>query len=245
MPRQIVLDLAKLFTIGIKPPSVKTTLMQKQTPLQLDGIKESIYAGFWTRFGSLLMDFVIMIPVLVLTFYLYAINIRFYYYLFLPNLVLGLWYWVYLVKRYGGTPGKLIVGIRIIKLDGQAVTWREAFLRYVVNLIIAIFGIVVIFIAVSNIDETYYNSLTWLQKQAVIGTVNPLLFKVFSWTNNIWLYGELIVLLTNKRKRAIHDFIAGTVIVKAKYIDRIREVMQDDIAEGNTPSELPGEGIAE
>jgi uncharacterized RDD family membrane protein YckC len=33
---------------------------------------------------------------------------------------------IYLVKKYGGTPGKLIVGIKIIKLDGTDVTWKEA-----------------------------------------------------------------------------------------------------------------------
>jgi len=39
------------------------------------------------------------------------------------------------------------------------------------------------------------------------------------------------VLLTNDRKRAIHDFIAGTVIVKKMYIDKINEVMYSQINE--------------
>jgi uncharacterized RDD family membrane protein YckC len=26
-------------------------------------------------------------------------------------------------------------------------------------------------------------------------------------------YGEIIVLLTNKKRRAIHDFVAGTVVI--------------------------------
>jgi uncharacterized RDD family membrane protein YckC len=32
---------------------------------------------------------------------------------------------------------------------------------------------------------------------------------------NIWVWGELIVLLTNRKRRAIHDFIAGTIVVHA------------------------------
>lgn len=33
--------------------------------------------------------------------------------------------------------------------------------------------------------------------------------------------GELIVLLLNKRKRAIHDFIAGTVVIKMEFSEQI------------------------
>jgi uncharacterized RDD family membrane protein YckC len=35
--------------------------------------------------------------------------------------------------------------------------------------------------------------------------------------------------LTNKRRRAIHDFIAGTVIVKSKYVEKIRDKMKFNI----------------
>jgi len=49
---------------------------------------------------------------------------------------------------------------------------------------------------------------------------------VYTWINNIWVYSEFIVLLTNNRKRAIQDYIAGTVIVKGKFVDIIRETMK-------------------
>jgi uncharacterized RDD family membrane protein YckC len=31
---------------------------------------------------------------------------------------------------------------------------------------------------------------------------------------NIWVWSELVVLLTNRKRRALHDFIAGTVVIK-------------------------------
>jgi uncharacterized RDD family membrane protein YckC len=33
-------------------------------------------------------------------------------------------------------------------------------------------------------------------------------------------------LLFNKRKRAIHDFIAGTVIIKSEYMEKVMEKME-------------------
>jgi len=47
------------------------------------------------------------------------------------------------------------------------------------------------------------------------------------WVEQPWFLLEAIVLVVNKRKRAIHDLIAGTVVVKAKYIDEIRRVMNE------------------
>lgn len=59
-------------------------------------------------------------------------------------------------------------------------------------------------------------------------SLSPEFFIIYSVAINIWIWSELLVLLTNRRKRAIHDFMAGTVIVKAIYVDKIRETMNAD-----------------
>ncbi|MBX2967181.1 MAG: RDD family protein [Cyclobacteriaceae bacterium] len=199
----------------------------KRTPLTIDGINESIYAGFWTRLGSLLLDFLIVLPYVFLVLYLNGLSKNAYYFTFILGLIFHFWFSIYLVKKYGGTPGKLIVGIKIIKLDGTDVTWREAILRQIVNFILTIFGSVITIIALSKADSEYYESLTWMTKQQYLFALIPVLFKIYTWSNNIWVYSELLVLLFNKRKRAVHDFIADTVIVKTKYIDKIRETMNE------------------
>ncbi len=38
-------------------------------------------------------------------------------------------------------------------------------------------------------------------------------YEVLSFALNVWIWSEVIVLLFNRRKRALHDFIAGTVVV--------------------------------
>ena len=43
----------------------------------------------------------------------------------------------------------------------------------------------------------------------------PSWYKPIEVLFNIWTWGELIVLLTNRKRRALHDFIAGTVVVHA------------------------------
>lgn len=197
----------------------------KQTPLTIDGIRESLYAGFWIRFGSLLLDILIISPVIFLVLYINGLSKNAYYYTVLPILIFHFWYNIYLVQKNGGTPGKLLSGIKILKTDGTDLTWREAILRHIVSFSLTIFITIITIIALSQSDTEYYESLNWMKKQQYLMTLLPVYFSIYTWTSNIWTYGELFVLLFNKRKRALHDFIADTVIVRTKYIDKMRVAM--------------------
>lgn len=195
------------------------------TPLAIPGINENIYAGFWTRLGSLFLDLLILTPYMLIMLYINGLDKNAYYFTLLPATIFHFWFDIYLVKRYGGTPGKLIVGIKILKLDGTDVTWKEAILRQLVSFIMSLFLSFMTVYALTIADKEYYESLGWIVKQHYLLTLTPLLYKIQSWTSNIWVYSEFFVLLFNKRKRAIHDFVANTVIVKTKYIERIREAI--------------------
>ena len=199
-----------------------------ETPLTIDGITNSLYAGFWIRLGSILLDFIIIIPFTGIILYVNNLQLNFYFYTLIPSLIFGLWYNVYLVKKYGGTPGKLIVGIKIVKINGQNVEWKEAILRHIVMFGITLISIYIMIRSIGIADNTYYEDLTWIQKSQYLMGLSPVLFSIYTWLSNIWVYSELIVLLTNKRKRAIHDFIARTVIIRTKYQEAIVNSMKSE-----------------
>jgi len=199
---------------------------ENETPLEIDGINGSIYAGFWARFASFFLDALIMLPLIFLILYLNGLGKNIYFYTIIPNLLFGLWYHIYLPKKYGGTPGKLIFGMKIIKLNGEEIDWKEAILRHSILLILTLLSVVMMASCLVSADETVFNSLGWLKRSEYLMSLSPTFFLVYTWINNIWVYSEFIVLLTNKRKRAIHDYIAGTVIVKGKFVDIIRETIK-------------------
>ena len=89
-----------------------------------------------------------------------------------------------------------------MKLDGTDVTWREAILRQIIAFVLTIFASIMTIYALSMADGEYYESLGWMQKQQYLFGLTPILFKIYTWTNNIWVYSELFVLLFNKRRRA-------------------------------------------
>jgi len=202
--------------------------MEKLIPLRIKGINNNIYAGFWSRLSSLILDTIFVLPFVFLMYYLNTLGKNLYYFTGIIGLIFGIWYNVYLPKKYGGTPGKILTGIKILKLNGDNIHWKEAFIRETVNIFLHIFQSVIIVINLQKIDEAALANLKWYKHEDYLLSLSPAFFIIYSVAINIWIWGELLVLLTNRRKRAIHDFMAGTVIVKAIYVDKIRETMNAD-----------------
>jgi len=202
----------------------------KLLPSRFSGINNEVYAGFGVRLGAKLLDVVILLPVVVLLMYINGLSKSAYFYAVVPNLLFGVFFEVALVKIYGATPGKLIMGLKIIQKNGDDIDWRAAFYRYSVEFIIAILGVYVMILTLNLIDDATYMSVGFLKRNQLISTVNPIPIQIQAWISGLWTVTGLIVLVSNARKRSTHDFIAGTVVVKSVYLDKIREIA------GNTPS---------
>ena len=196
-----------------------------KTPIKLSGINDQIYAGFGLRLASLLLDLLIYVPFGLIILYLNSFSKEMFYYTTIPSLLLAIWYYIYLPKKYGGTPGKLIVGIKIIKLDGNPIGWDEAVFRELVLMLLHIFNIGITIMALNIADNSTYESLTWFGKSKYLSSLLPSYFSAYTWISSIWFWSELIVLLTNPRKRALHDYMAGTVLIKKIYAKKIHETM--------------------
>ncbi len=203
-------------TFGLLPTQRLCSLGMRSLDVQLsdDMNTNSLrYAGFWPRLASLLLDFVILVPIGALEFWGSSAFRLFDVYFLLPGTLFGLFYSVYLVRRFGGTPGKILVGIRIRKLDGSPVGYREAFLRYFPEFIFCLLSSVALILPLLHMSDAEFHSLSFMQYNQRIIEIAPKWYKPLQWAQNAWFWGELIVLLTNRKRRALHDFIAGTVVV--------------------------------
>jgi len=169
------------------------------------------YAGFGKRFLAFLLDFIIVLPLAIIASPLMAKYRLFHLYAFLPNLVITFFFSIYLVKRFGGTPGKMIMGLKIVKLDGSPATYREAILRCAPDIIFWLITVSGIIFATLQMSDSEFLSLTpkdrhnRLFEQPWLRPVNIISY--------VWIFSEYIVLLTNEKRRALHDFLAGTVVI--------------------------------
>lgn len=171
------------------------------------------YGGFWRRVGALVLDTLILSPLGILVFVMLNYTPRAYLYLALPSIAISLFYYVWLVQRFGATPGKLITKMRITMTDGSPVTAKAAFLRYLPFLALQMLGLLISIQATSQVDG--FESMSYLEKMQAMGSHAPkrlnLLNTGLTW---IWWIGTAITLAANARKRAAHDFLAGTMVLR-------------------------------
>jgi uncharacterized RDD family membrane protein YckC len=186
-------------------------------PKEFPGLNDSIYAGFWRRLGAFLIDLLINAPIIIATFYIQNLNRLNFLYTLIPSYGFYIFYNFYLVRRYEGTPGKRIVKIKIKQKDGKRITWKEVILREIVNLVLSGMTSLAYLIAVLQLSDNTFESLPWLKKSVEISKFYPVWQKPVEWLFNIWIWSEFVILLTNKRRRALHDYIAGTLVIKEKF----------------------------
>jgi uncharacterized RDD family membrane protein YckC len=196
-----------------------------QIPLKIDELQEDVYGDFGSRLAAILIDLVFLAPLGLLSYLMNPLDKNFQIAFIIFNFFIICWYQIYLVKKYGGTPGKLLAGLKIICINGTKAGWKEAILRHSVGLALSLAFNIVLINAMARADNSHYASLAWTKKNLYLTTFFPLFFNIEKWLNNIWSWSELVVLLTNKKKRALHDFIAGTIVVKIKYMGNIDEIV--------------------
>lgn len=102
---------------------------------------------------------------------------------------------------FGQTIGKMLMKIRVLDIEGDSISFKQAFLRELpwITMSLGYFTSEVYQILTTGINETFRDNNLFL---AVV-------YIVF-----IWLIAEIIVMLSNEKRRTIHDYIAGTVVVK-------------------------------
>lgn len=195
-----------------------------------------IYAGFWPRFAALWLDLLIMSPIIALAWWGGEHFRLFDLYFFIPNTLFVLFYSVYLVQRFGGTPGKRIMKLRIVKLNGERVTYREALLRYLPEWLLIIGSSVALIIAALHLtDAQYFSAPSMFERMQIIESAAPSWHEPIQILLQFWIWSEFIVMLANKKRRAIHDFIAGTLVIKDAQQGVPRDALQQaSLASGRT-----------
>jgi uncharacterized RDD family membrane protein YckC len=178
------------------------------------------YATFRQRFNAAWIDVLVLLPIGFLQGWLEAFSKDTAFLLVVPMALVYSFYTVYFHGRYGQTIGKMVMGIRVLRLTGEDIGWSNAWRRSSVDIGFSILGIVSTFAALLMITDPEYYGVGWMQRTKNLQLHEP---EWLSWckvASQIWIWSEVVVMLFNTKRRALHDFIAGTVVVAdAKAID--------------------------
>jgi uncharacterized RDD family membrane protein YckC len=131
--------------------------------------------------------------------------------------VLGSWflflsYTIAAHALWGQNIGKLIAGIKIVRADGAPIAWKEAMIRSAVD---GVLGFASVLIQLTTAASLNLDTTPEHARMTVIMASAPAIFSWLESTLTAWTLSEIAVALLNRHRRAIHDYLAGTVVVRA------------------------------
>ncbi|HMD53568.1 MAG TPA: RDD family protein, partial [Phycisphaerae bacterium] len=174
------------------------------------------YGTVWQRVVAKSIDYLVLFPLGILHIWLLYLSKTAALIQVIPSTVVWYVYFIYCSGRFGQTTGMWAMNIRITKIDGSIIGWREAWLRSLINIIFGTIGVISFFVTFHYISGTLYDAADWKQKAAFFKTARYSFLAVFAWLHlvqDIWLWGDILTILLNQKRQALHDFIAGTVVI--------------------------------
>ncbi|OGW29455.1 MAG: hypothetical protein A2X56_06630 [Nitrospirae bacterium GWC2_57_13] len=181
-------------------------LLQQEEKAKAEQREKGKYHTFWNRFWAGVIDGLIFLPLGLLFAWTKAHAHILPIIIVVPAVVsLSLIWVLYSIGmhgRFGQTIGKMLARVKVLDVSEQQLSMRQAVLRDSVPLVLILASIPFQIISVLN-------------AQPLLASGNDSMpMKIISSVDTAWFMAEIITMLTNYKRRALHDFIARSVVVR-------------------------------
>lgn len=170
---------------------------------KVERLEQEDFIGFWKRVLATILDLlIILIPAVIVYWIFNSLAVSLYSEIpIILEYIFFVVFDVFMIVRFGGTPGKLVLKMKIVNQQGNIPTLKEALIRNIFRIISTIFSMIV---GVSLYDLTVIST--------TLNLWAPLATDLSKILGLIMLVDYLFVAFT-PRKRALHDMMAGTYVV--------------------------------
>jgi len=176
-------------------------------------MEEMKYRTIVPRFCACFVDMCVFIPLTVFMNWIWA------HYQDIPLMVVILvyilstasyyLYSIYFLGKYGQTPGKMLLKIKVFDISEMShITYYQALKRDIVPLVATLIQLP--FSIYQIINGTYISINPHIQ----FDTYNLILLGCMLFVAFTWFALDILTAVFSSKHRAIHDFIAGSVVVK-------------------------------
>jgi len=115
---------------------------------------------------------------------------------------------------YGRTVGKYILKIFVVRLNGSPIGWNESLRRSSVEGICGIVWAIGLVSAIYYLPSDSFHGQGWSALYKLLTPHFPQYVRTMLQAYGFWSWSEFITMLFNRRRRAIHDFIGSTMVIK-------------------------------
>lgn len=163
------------------------------------------YSTFWPRFWAAIIDGIIFAIILYVECLIFGVEYstqdKF---LQALNGVQFAIYAIFMHGYFGQTIGKMIMDVKVLNHDTETeINVKQALRRESVNLALNISWVLIILVVATSLELS--GSLSEGLSHAVIG---------FGILAIVWGISEFVTMLFNDKRRALHDYIGKTVVVR-------------------------------
>jgi uncharacterized RDD family membrane protein YckC len=159
------------------------------------------YQTLWLRFLALILDIILLLPLGIAAELIkgdgFSQEVKFAL-LFIVSLAHTI-YFIVMHGFYGQTVGKMLMKVKVLDVSESAIKFRQAIVRDLPQVLFTVGSFI------------FYYPLTpdQIEPNSPENWKNPFFVLIF-----IWSVADLLAVLTNDKRRAAHDYIAGTIVVK-------------------------------
>ena len=181
-----------------------------------------IYASYERRIAAVALDFLCLVPLPLAANAFGRTPFDYVATLYPAAVFASLFMNLFMVTWFGGSPGKLLLGIRIARVDGSNARLREAALRIAIHTCIGFLITYGMWRGYVQISQEH-----WDAYRAGLGggaggrnremfELAPTWVRPANWVFMAWGFCDCAVWLLDrhKKRRALHDYIAGTVVIR-------------------------------
>lgn len=169
------------------------------------------YQTVGARFLASLIDSLLAIPVAIVT--MIAANLfsspKINFSLTIAMSVIPVLYTILMHNFYGQTLGKMAMKVKVLDITERPITFTQSVVRSLPQLF-------PVFISASTLSHQILPQTDEVFPNDVFGTILTVIYGLYS----LWNIFDIIICLSSDKKRALHDLVAGTVVVKTD-ADRI------------------------
>jgi len=167
-------------------------------------VYRSKYSNFWRRFFAIIIDGFVFLPLQWIDDYILSgvFSSGGIFVWGVASSILGISYYVIMHTRYGQTIGKMVTKVKVVDVsESRNLTMKQSCMRDIVPIIMIPFTIY------AYAQIAFYGH-TWDSLEQGV------LFTIVGFAMIGWVALESVSMLFNEKRRAVHDYIASSVVIR-------------------------------
>lgn len=166
------------------------------------------YQTLLPRFGALILDGILLLPLEIVDEMIREANILppFKTALIIFISLAGTFYFILMHGFFGQTVGKMLMRVRVLNADETPLKFYRAILRDTPQILFTLGSFVFLNSLFASAEQPEITPETYFG--------NPFIIIV-----SFWGLADIIFAVANEKRRALHDYIAGSVVVKVDKAD--------------------------